>query len=79
MPEVKNSIFIINCLLEPPFGGISKYLTYSLPKISAQTPIYGITQRGYPNFGNKEADSPHFKTKLIRNKYIGFLLLPFYF
>lgn len=79
MSEIKKGVFIINCLLEPPFGGISKYLTFSLPKIANETPIYGITQRGYPNYGNKEVDTPDFKTKLIKNKYLGFVFLPFFF
>jgi glycosyltransferase involved in cell wall biosynthesis len=77
MPEIKKGIFIINCLMEPPFGGISKYLTYSLPKIAKDIPIFGITQRGYENFGNKEANEENFKTKLIKGKYLGMLLLPF--
>lgn len=77
MSEVKKGIFIISCLLEPPFGGIAKYLSFSLPKIADETPIYGITQRGYENFGNKEVDSSNFKTKLIKNKFYGLVVLPF--
>ncbi len=77
MPEIKKGIFIINCLLEPPFGGISKYLTYSLPKVAKHIPIIGITQRGYENFGNKEANEKQFRTKLIKGKYLGLVLLPF--
>lgn len=77
MPEIKKGIFIISCLLEPPFGGISKYLSFSLPKIANETPIYGITQRGYENFGNKEVDIPHFKTKLIKNNLLAVVLFPF--
>lgn len=77
MPEVKKGIFIISCLLEPPFGGIAKYLSFSLPKIADEIPIYGITQRGYENFGNKEVDVPNFKTKLIKNKFYGLVVLPF--
>lgn len=77
MPEIKKGIFIISCLLEPPFGGIAKYLSFSLPKIADETPIYGITQRGYENFGNKEVDVPNFKTKLIKNKFYGLVVLPF--
>ncbi|MBI2280590.1 MAG: glycosyltransferase family 4 protein [Bacteroidetes bacterium] len=77
MPEVKKGIFIISCLLEPPFGGIAKYLSFSLPKIADEIPIYGITQREYQNFGNKEVDLPNFKTKLIKNKFYGLVALPF--
>lgn len=77
MPEVKKGIFIISCLLEPPFGGIAKYLSFSLLKIVDEIPIYGITQRGYQNFGNKEVDLPNFKTKLIKNKFYGLAALPF--
>jgi glycosyltransferase involved in cell wall biosynthesis len=77
MPEVKKGIFIIDCLLEPPFGGISKYLTYSLPKVAKEIPIIGITQRGYENFGNKEVNQENFKTKLIKRKYLGLVILPY--
>lgn len=77
MPEVKKGIFIISCLLEPPFGGIAKYLSFSLPKIADETPIYGITQRGYENFGNKEVALANFKTKLIKNKFYGLAVFPF--
>lgn len=52
---MKDTILILNCPIEPPYGGIAKYMTFLLPRVNKNLKFIGITGRGVLNNTNNLA------------------------